>query len=1086
MSVDSERDELRAGRALERVRSQVFRMEKSADISEVARVIWEELAGLGHELQRVSITIIDEQKDFWGTYQVGRGDFTTPIKNALNLQRLGDNLYMSFLEFPISAGGGPYREALLGAWRERRVFRFTMISDRDKQEMADFLTRVSGSPFPLQNVLEFSCVYVPFRFGCLGVFTDSLDEDQFSQEHVRLFERFGEAFADGYQRFLDLRAREIQQSVDHLRAEVTSMRQSSDIIPIVRELTKQVQRLGMKFEYCSISVIDEEEDVVRIYALILSELSMMGAKLPDADPEVVERLPKLDEYFIVRGFWGEFDLMFGAEPPGLSPVTEERSRPPRVERRSDEDLRQIRKRWRHRWGIGDLDLDRVPRAAIRVPFSHGSIVVAHRSIDSFSQRDVDLVAAFAEAMSLGFSRFDDFRRLEKQNRDLDIERAVVKVQSAVQGMAGSGDIVRVISLLSNELETLGIDSISCAISLEDTQRGTITSYATLPDTTPGTFAMKSIDVALVSDSAGKLDSEGTPVFVTGVPEAGDKLVTRVSMPFGEYYERHVHVDETTIVSRSEEEVEKFRRSLARTWKMPMPEGRNELSLRSSIRAPFTGGVIAVSHYQAHKYDELDAEILTRFAKAFSLGYARYQDFRRLEEQNRELEIERAVEAVQNAVQAMKSSADIVKVMALFTPQLEKVGLDFGASVISLIDEREGKVRSYNMTGAETAAALQRGSSTILPFGEGTIARLEQEEGPITIIDVPGAPGRVINFVTIPTNDYYSRQPRTLETMIVSRTDKEVFKLVSQWEKLYNVKPWPEEMTFRSSVRAPFNGGAIVVSHWEENHFSERDAQILGRFAEAFSLGYTRHRDFLRLEEQNRILDTTNRLKSEFLANMSHEIRTPMNAIINFSALILDGTYGEISEDLRDAVEEIDQNGEALLALINDILDLAKIEAGAMRLSTSPCVPGHCIDSAISTLHYQADEKGLELTHDVAETIPEIEADERRLTQHVLVNLIKNAIKFTPEGSIKVGAKRENGAILFWVADTGMGIPEDERDNIFESFRQVDGSLTREAEGSGLGLTIARKFVEMHGGRIWVESEMGSGSTFYFTIPVEGA
>ena len=170
--------------------------------------------------------------------------------------------------------------------------------------MADFFTRVSGSPFPSQNVPEFSCVYVPFRFGCLGVFTESLDENQFSQEDVRLFERFGEAFADGYQRFLDLRAREIQQSVDHLRAEVTSMRQSSDIIPIVRELTKQVQRLGMKFEYCSISVIDEEEDVVRIYGLVLSELSMLRGKLPDADPRVVERLPTRGEYFIIPWLLG--------------------------------------------------------------------------------------------------------------------------------------------------------------------------------------------------------------------------------------------------------------------------------------------------------------------------------------------------------------------------------------------------------------------------------------------------------------------------------------------------------------------------------------------------------------------------------------------------------------------------------------------------------------------------------------------------------------------------------------------------------------------------------------------------------------
>ena len=175
------------------------------------------------------------------------------------------------------------------------------------------------------------------------------------------------------------------------------------------------------------------------------------------------------------------------------------------------------------------------------------------------------------------------------------------------------------------------------------------------------------------------------MLVTGVPEAGKKIVARVSVPFDVYYERQMRVDETTIVSRSGEELEKFTRSLARTWKMRMPMGREQLSLRSSIRAPFEGGVISVSHTRADAFDELDAEILTRFAKAFSLGYARYQDFRRLEEQNRELEIERAVEAVQNAVQAMKSSADLVKVMALFTSQLEKAGLDFSTCVRSLLD-----------------------------------------------------------------------------------------------------------------------------------------------------------------------------------------------------------------------------------------------------------------------------------------------------------------------------------------------------------------------------------------------------------------
>ena len=275
---------------------------------------------------------------------------------------------------------------------------------------------------------------------------------------------------------------------------------------------------------------------------------------------------------------------------------------------------------------------------------------------------------------------------------------------------------------------------------------------------------------------------------------------------------------------------------------------------------------------------------------------------------------------------------------------------------------------------------------------------------------------------------------------------------------------------------------IVLNHWKADQFNESDAQIVDRFAEAFSLGYARHLDFRRLEEQNRVLEAANRLKSEFLANMSHEIRTPMNAVINFSSLILEGTYGEISEELRDAVGEIDRNGEALLALINDILDLAKIEAGAMKLQIDRCLPEDCLDSAIAALQYNAQEKGLELMREVTGELPVVEADERRITQHVLVNLLKNAIKFTPEGQIRVGVKPDNGSVLFWVADTGLGIPESDREAIFESFRQVDGSLTREAEGSGLGLTIARKFVDMHGGNIWVESELGKGSTFYFTIP----
>jgi signal transduction histidine kinase len=239
-----------------------------------------------------------------------------------------------------------------------------------------------------------------------------------------------------------------------------------------------------------------------------------------------------------------------------------------------------------------------------------------------------------------------------------------------------------------------------------------------------------------------------------------------------------------------------------------------------------------------------------------------------------------------------------------------------------------------------------------------------------------------------------------------------------------------------------------------------------------------------LEEANRQVRQASQAKSAFLASMSHELRTPLNAVINFSSLILEGIYGKVSEELRDAVEEIDRNGEALLSLISDLLDLSKIEAGRMELQLSECPPEGCIDTAISLLSRRASEKGLRVVREVDGDLPPVLADERRITQHVLVNLIKNAIKFTPAGEVRVGARHEGGDVVFWVSDTGIGIPKSEHERIFDAFQQVDGSITREAEGTGLGLAIARRFVEMHGGRIRVESEVGKGSTFSFTIPVQ--
>lgn len=258
----------------------------------------------------------------------------------------------------------------------------------------------------------------------------------------------------------------------------------------------------------------------------------------------------------------------------------------------------------------------------------------------------------------------------------------------------------------------------------------------------------------------------------------------------------------------------------------------------------------------------------------------------------------------------------------------------------------------------------------------------------------------------------------------------------------------------------------------------------------------RERTF-QLEETNRDLARASRHKSEFLANMSHELRTPLNAILGFAELIMDGVYGQVPDELRESIEDIHINGRHLLRLINDVLDLSKIEAGQMRLNLGECAIQSLIDSTISATRSLAAEKGLELVSRVETGLPPALGDSKRITQ-VLMNLVGNAIKFTPGGgSVTVTARRVTNGELHMlnpapetadcievaVADTGIGIPVEELKNIFSEFRQVDSSITREYGGSGLGLSIAKRLVEMHKGSIWAESQVGKGSIFYFRIPL---
>jgi signal transduction histidine kinase len=238
-----------------------------------------------------------------------------------------------------------------------------------------------------------------------------------------------------------------------------------------------------------------------------------------------------------------------------------------------------------------------------------------------------------------------------------------------------------------------------------------------------------------------------------------------------------------------------------------------------------------------------------------------------------------------------------------------------------------------------------------------------------------------------------------------------------------------------------------------------------------------------LRRLNERLEQASRAKSEFLANMSHELRTPMNAILGFTEMLLDGLYGDVPADLREPLADIQANGRHLLRLINDVLDLSKIEAGRLELVVDTYAVTDVVESVRASLRSLAAEKGLEFATRVPPDLPMARGDGRRITQ-CLLNLAGNAIKFTREGRVEISVSQEGYDLVYRVSDTGIGIPEKELENVFGEFRQVDATVTREYGGTGLGLSITKKFVELHGGRIGVESRLGKGSMFWFSIPLE--
>jgi signal transduction histidine kinase/ActR/RegA family two-component response regulator len=280
-------------------------------------------------------------------------------------------------------------------------------------------------------------------------------------------------------------------------------------------------------------------------------------------------------------------------------------------------------------------------------------------------------------------------------------------------------------------------------------------------------------------------------------------------------------------------------------------------------------------------------------------------------------------------------------------------------------------------------------------------------------------------------------------------------------------------------------GSLVVRRKSTGDFSEETLDLLETFATQSALALLNAQLFRALQERSAELEVASRHKSEFLASMSHELRTPLNAVLGFSEVLLERMFGDINEKQEDYLRDIHASGKHLLELLNEILDLSKVEAGQMELELTQVDIAALLEHAASMLRERATAHAIDLRVEVGPEVGDVEVDELRLRQ-VVLNLVSNAVKFTPDGGTVVVRAREVGNELHVsVEDNGVGIPESDQERIFESFQQGGRGASRE-EGTGLGLTLSRRIVELLGGRMWLESQVGVGSTFGFVLPLRRA
>jgi signal transduction histidine kinase len=458
------------------------------------------------------------------------------------------------------------------------------------------------------------------------------------------------------------------------------------------------------------------------------------------------------------------------------------------------------------------------------------------------------------------------------------------------------------------------------------------------------------------------------------------------------------------------------------------------------------GAIGIYRQEVRPFTDKQIELVRNFAAQAVIAI---ENVRLLNElRARTDELARSVgelQALGEVSQAVNSTLDLEQVLTTIVQRaVELSRTDAGAIYVFDEERQEFKLRAtYGMSDEMIVAITDRRIST----GDAHIGPAATERRPIQVADIE-------KELLTPVNEINLREGfRAVLIMPLLRPDSIV--------------------------------GALVVRRKSPGEFPKATIDLLQTFGDQSVVAIQNANLFHEIEEKGKQLAVASQHKSQFLANMSHELRTPLNAILGYTELILDGIYGEAPQKAQDVLKRVESNGRHLLGLINDVLDLSKIEAGQLTLTLTDYSMKDVLYNVFSAVEPLANDKKLGFKVEAQPDMPQGHGDERRLTQ-VVLNLVGNAIKFSDTGAVVIKATSTNGSFTVAVQDNGPGISKADQGKIFEEFQQADNSATKKKGGTGLGLSISRRIVELHGGKLWVESEPGKGSVFSFTLPIQVA